>query len=366
VAVENGAAAPVTSGAGRDWSPAWSRDGRYLYFVSDRAGSMNLWRVRIEEESGRPLAEPEPFTTPATALAHVSVAADDRHIAYSSVLVTTNVQRISFDPVSGAVTGSPEWLTQGSRRWSNPEPSPDGRSVVLTSLVEPEGWLHLLPADGTARPQRVTADSATDRVPRWSPDGEWIAVFSNRSGPLQIWKIRPDGSDLTQLTDRPANTAFPVWSPDGSRMAAAGVQDTTAFVFDPTRAWLAQQPEMLPVPPDSLAPFAPHDWSPDGQRLAGMISALDRGIVTYTFATHTYERLTDFGQWPIWLPDSRRVLFVSGGNAFYVVDRVTKGVRQVYSVNLDVIGPPQLTRDGRTVYYSRRVTEADIWLMTLP
>ena len=366
VAVEGGERTPVTTGGGRDWSPAWSPDGRYLYFVSDRGGSMNLWRVRIDEESGRALADPEPVTTPATSLAHVSVAADGRHVAYSSVLVTSNVQRVPFDPVGGTVTGSPEWVTQGSRRWANPEPSPDGRSVVFYSLVEPEGQLHVVPADGTARPRRVTGDSASDRVPRWSPDGEWIAAFSSRSGRgLQIWKIRSDGSDLTQLTDRSTNTGFAVWSPDGTRMAAASVGSAEAFVFDPTRPWTEQEPEMLPAPPDSIAPFGPHSWSPDGRHLAGMISALDRGIVTYTFATGAYERLTDFGQWPVWLPDSRRVLFVSGGTAIHIVDRETKQVRQVFTVGRDVIGPPQLTRDGRAMYYTRRVTEADIWLLTL-
>jgi hypothetical protein len=31
----------------------------------------------------------------------------------------------------------------------------------------------------------------------------------------------------------------------------------------------------------------------------------------------------------------------------------------------DVIGPPRLSRDGRRMFFSRRVTEADIWLLTL-
>jgi Tol biopolymer transport system component len=365
VAVADGEQTPVTTGPGRDWSPVWSPDGRYLYFVSDRGGSMNLWRVRIDEASGRPLADPEPVTTPATSLAHASVAADGRHIVYSSVLVTSNVQRVGFDPGRGTVVGAPEWVTQGSRRWANPEPSPDGHRLVFYSLVEPEGQLHVAPTDGSARPRRMTADSASDRVPRWSPDGEWIAMFSNRSGPLQIWKIHPDGSGLAQLTDLDVNVAFPVWSPDGTRMAAASTARPETFVFDPRRAWTEQRPETLPAPPDSLAPFAPNSWSADGRYLAGMVSALDRGIIVYTFATRAYRRLTQFGQWPVWLPDNRRVLFVSGGNAFYLADRVTGEVGRVFAVSPDVIGPPQLTRDGRTMYYTRRVTEADIWMVTL-
>ena len=140
----------------------------------------------------------------------------------------------------------------------------------------------------------------------------------------------------------------------------------TNFIFDPNRPWNEQHPEVLPPPPDSLAPFGPHSWSADGRRIAGMIGAIDRGITVYTLDTRTYQRLTDVGQWPVWLPDSRRLLFVSGGKAFYLVDRETKAVRKVFAVTRDVIGPPQLTPDGRTMYFTRRVTEADIWLATLP
>jgi Tol biopolymer transport system component len=108
-----------------------------------------------------------------------------------------------------------------------------------------------------------------------------------------------------------------------------------------------------------------NSWSLDGERLAGHADSAKQGIMIYSLRSRKYERLTDFGQWPVWLPDSRRVLFVAGGKAFFIVDTLSKQVRKMFSVTRDVIGPPQLTRDGKTAYFSRRVTEADIWLLTL-
>lgn len=67
----------------------------------------------------------------------------------------------------------------------------------------------------------------------------------------------------------------------------------------------------------------------------------------------------------MWLPDSRRVLFVANGKAFYIVEAGSKQVRKVFSAARDIIGPPQLTRDGKTAYFSGRVTESDIWLLTM-
>jgi len=350
-----------------DWSPAWAPDGRYLYFVSDRGGSMNLWRVSIDEVSGRPIGEPEPLITPAPFLAHPSISADGRRIAYTAKVETRNIQKLTLDPATATVKGEPTWVTTGSGTWANPDPSQDGESVVAYSTDQPEGDIYIIRSDRT---RQLTSGPAVDRLPRWSPDGKWVAFFSTRGDALAVWKIRSDGSDLRQVARAPS--VYPVWSPDGNRMAvnsarkAAGGQDQITCILDPNRAWQEQRPQELPLPGEALRPFSAQDWSPDGTRLAGQIGVTSgaKGIVIYTFASRIYERVTDFGEWPAWLPDSRRVLFVTGGKEYWVVDTGTKQKEKVFSVARDVIGPARLTRDGRAAFFPRRVTEADIYLLT--
>jgi Tol biopolymer transport system component len=366
IPVTGGTPTPVTSDRATDWNPVWSADGKYLYFASDRGGSMNLWRVPIDETSGKTRGEPEPITTPAPYVAHPSLSADGRRIVYTSALVTSNIQQLALDP-AGAPKGEPTWVTTGSRHWSDPDPSPDGEWVAFYSLVQPEGHLYVAHPDGTALRQ-LTSDSAIDRMPRWSPDGKWIVCFSSRSGRLELWKIRPDGSDLQQLTE--GGAGYIAWSPDGSRMATVGaieepLVNRRGWIFDPNRPWKQQTPEVLPPLDPPSVRFLVNSWSLDGERLAGHADSAKQGIMIYSLRSRKYERLTDFGQWPVWLPDSRRVLFVAGGKAFFIVDTLSKQVRKMFSVTRDVIGPPQLTRDGKTAYFSRRVTEADIWLLTL-
>jgi len=43
----------VTSDPVMDWNPVWSPDGGSLFFASERGGSMNLWRVAIDEASAK-------------------------------------------------------------------------------------------------------------------------------------------------------------------------------------------------------------------------------------------------------------------------------------------------------------------------
>ena len=155
--------------------------------------------------------------------------------------------------------------------------------------------MHIARADGTGLTQ-VTGDSAVDRLPRWFPDGKWLVFFSNRSGRLQLWKISRDGSELQQLTEE--GGAYPTVSPDGTRVATVSNLDGPSgadgvWVFDPNRPWKTQKPEKLPPMRDPPGAFVVNSWSPDSQRLAGQLNVTGSGIVTYSFATRTYERLTD-------------------------------------------------------------------------
>ena len=66
-------------------------------------------------------------------------------------------------------------------------------------------------------------------------------------------------------------------------------------------------------------------------------------------------------------PGSRHTagFMVLGQNGRAVVDSRTKAVKKIWSVERDVIGPPRLSRDAKWIDFSRRVSEGDIWLLSL-
>jgi Tol biopolymer transport system component len=354
----------VTNDAAVDWNPVWSPDGRYLYFSSDRGGSMNLWRVRIDEDSGRVLGAPAPITSPAPFVAHLSISADGHHVTYVSAMLTTNLQRLAFDPVNGVVVpGSATWITSGSKSWSEPDVSPDGQWLVFESTA-PHEDLFVSRADGT-RILQLTSDPAKDRTPRWSPDGKRIAFYSDRGGRYEAWTINPDGSGLQKLTTRAGVSDFsPTWSSDGSHVLVSDVDAGTLATLELDQSGRERARHLLPTPRNNGGSVNLVDWSPNGRRLAGVVSSTGGGIVVYSFESQRYERITDHGGPPVWLPDGRRLLYPSDFKLF-LVDVESKVSREVLSVAPDGIHNARLSRDGRQLFIVRGANEADVWLSTL-
>jgi serine/threonine protein kinase len=345
-----------------DWNPVWSSDGAYLYFLSNRGGEMNLWRVPINENNGGLRGSPEPVTLPSNNCQHISFARNGSGLVYGQSTRNENVWQIGFDPARGEVTGTPSFLTQGLKRYVFFSLAPDEQSFVYLARGEPQQ--DLFTADRAGNPiHRLTDDVAQDIVPRWSPDGQWIAFLSDRSGKYEIWKVRPDGSGLAQMTHEPEREVIaPVWSPDSSKLLYQ-IRNVNSYFIDANRPGTEQTPQSLPDRPPSG--FIPWDWSPDGTLLVGWQPLNEqRSMVVYSFTQHRYDRfVTDIGSYPIWLNDNRRVLFREG-EGLYLLDRLTGKWREIFSLKPpSQIGSYALSRDNKRLYYTSASNEADIWLL---
>jgi Tol biopolymer transport system component len=354
----------VTNDPAVDESPVWSPDGKYLYFASDRAGSMNVWRVPMEEQTGRVLGPPEAVTTPSPYTAYLSFSLDGRRMVYSQIVKRVNLQQVGFDSDKETVTGQPVWVTQGSRLANFPHLSPDGEWLVFVDTVGKQEDLFVIRRDGTGLRQ-LTDDPYKDREPRWSPDGKRIAFYSDRSGKWEVWVINSDGSGLKQLTYAPGVVSNPRWSPNGTRIVYRNAGGSPSII-EVEKPWTEQSPQVLPSRSDFIG-WVPSSWSADGRKLAGTIlrGGAVAGVLVYNLESQQYERLIDFGSVPVWLSDNRRLLF-QHQSKLYVIDSESKQFHEVLSVAPNEFGPGvTLPQDDRLIYYSLLTTEADIWLMRL-
>jgi eukaryotic-like serine/threonine-protein kinase len=365
VSAAGGEASALNDDTFFNWNPVWSPDGRYLYFSSDRSGSMNLWRRPMDEESGRPLGEPEPVTSGGQWNGQMAVSKSGRMV-YATTNTSFSVERFSLDPATGRIAAPPAHVLGSSREIWQANLSPDNRWLLMKVRDAQEDLVVSQPDGSGAR--RLTNDRFKDRDAAWGPDSDQIYFFSDRTGRYEEWRIRRDGSGLQQITATEGeNMASPYPSPDGRTLALScnGPDlDRASGLLDLTAPLPRRSVRFLPAV-DATHGFGIIAWSPDGKRLAGFAftaNSLDEGIFIYTPETGKYERLTQRG-FPIgWLPDGRRVL-VRDKDRVLAVDAETKKAQPI----LDNFGPGvswlSLSRDGRTLLAVRNDEQSDIWMI---
>jgi Tol biopolymer transport system component len=191
-------------------------DGKFLYFSSNRGGGLNLWRIAIDEESGRTGGAPEAVASGGSASRmHMSISKDGKRIVYVERISNVNLSRLNFDPTSEKVQGTPVAITTGNRTvgiFGGPQISPDGQLIAYVMGGAQED-LYIMRSDGSS-PVQLTNDAFRDRYPMWAPDSKRIAFTSNRSGTYALYTINRDGSGLLKMADSGVITG---WSPDGKR-----------------------------------------------------------------------------------------------------------------------------------------------------
>ena len=96
--------------------------------------------------------------------------------------------------------------------------SPDARKLVFTGgrRGETGNYRNLWSVDVDTKVETaLTPPGTLDDGPEYTPDGEYIYFNSVRTGTMQIWRMRPDGSNPEQVTFDEYNDWFPHISPDG-------------------------------------------------------------------------------------------------------------------------------------------------------
>ena len=373
VRADGGEPVRVTSHPANDWNPVWSPDGRWLYFLSNRSGSMNLWRVAIDESSGAVGGEPQPLTLPAAYVGDFSLSSDGKTAAYFSSVQTRNVGRVGFDGKARKTTDSVESITTGANNFEYMDLTKDGRLVVVASSPRGQEDVYVLAADGSGSVRQLTNDFARDRGPRWFPDGRRIAFYSDRNG-YATWFVDADGSGLRQGPPPSAaqTSSNPVPSRDGTRIATSDPNSRAIAIYDASD--LSRPPEVLPNFPDRTVQYGRvEDWSPDNQSLVitgigpvagaiGLSGVTPTQLWVYSLDTKSYRPIAEAGSNAVWLNDGRRILY-SFQNRLTTIDIVTRTTVEVLTLPGEILGTPRVPADESWLYFTRGTTSGDIWLV---
>ena len=200
---------------GRFEAPNWTRDGQSFLF--NRDGHIE----RLPLTGGKPEVLDTGFATRCNN--DHGISPDGTQLAISDNSQDKHDSLVYLVPIGG---GTPRRITQNSPSYWHGW-SPDGKTLAFVGQRNGDFDIYALPADAGSASEgsssrteetRLTTAKGLDDGPEYSPDGKYIYFNSERTGHMQIWRMRPDGSEQEQVFSDDYNNWFPHISPDGKWM----------------------------------------------------------------------------------------------------------------------------------------------------
>ncbi len=249
--------------------------------------------------------------------------------AGSLVYVPGGVQGAQLRLVWVSRNGMEQRVAAPARAYLNPRLSPDGRRVAVTiTEQESQTWLYDLSREALTR---LTFEGNANTYPVWTPDGKRIAFSSNKEGPFNIfWQLADGSGGLERLTTSEYPPVPNSWSPDGKLLAFIESNPITGWDI-----WVLQMGDasagsgqVRKAQPFVQTPFtegAPR-FSPDGRWMAYISDESGHReiyVQPYPGPGGKWQISTEGGTEPVWNPNGRE-LFYRSGDKMMAVDIATQ------------------------------------------
>lgn len=251
-------------------APNWTPDGKWL--VVNKEGRL----YKISPYGSGDLVEINTGTINQCNNDHV-ISADGKWIALSSNDPaqkgwSSYVYKVPFEG------GEPEKITPVGPSYLHGI-SPDGKMIAYCAFRGPENEadVYAMPVKG-GKEVRLTDAPGLDDGPEYSMDGKHIWFNSVRSGRMQVWRMRANGKEQTQMTfDKDMNSWFPHISPDGEKVVYIAYHDYEVAPGDHTPNQNVQlrmipakggEPKVLVKLFGGQGSINVNSWSPDSKKFA--------------------------------------------------------------------------------------------------
>ena len=253
-----------------DRQPVWSPDERSLFYLSERSGSFNVWRLDLADPS-RPVQVTTHATHPVRFLS--TSARGDLCYAWDGELWVRPAgasasRRLDVAIATDRRSNSNEWIDVAGEV-TEFDVSPDGKEIAFVARGEV-----FVTATEHAATRRLTDTPEQERSVSFAPDGKSVLYAGERGGSWNVYRterVDPDEPNLfnatalkeTAVVASPAEEFQPRFSPDGKEVAYLEERTTLKVIT------LATGAVRTVVPGTASYSYADGDqwyeWSPDGR-----------------------------------------------------------------------------------------------------
>jgi tricorn protease len=241
-----------------DTFPMWHENA--IYFTSDRGPEhrLNLYRYDQASKQVEQLTKFDEFDVMWPSLGPDAIIFENGGYLYDFDLKTLQPKKLTIYVNAERDQAMKHWVN-ASRHITDFDIAPDGKRAVVAA----RGEVFTVPAKEGSTRNLTNSPGVREQKVSWSPNGQWIAYISDRTGEDEIYIVPQDGlAAEQQVTSGHKGFMFPpAWSPDGSKIAWADKD---------LKLWYVDIKEKKPVAVDrgKYAEIQNYNWSPDSKWLA--------------------------------------------------------------------------------------------------
>jgi tricorn protease len=264
----------ITDYPGTDTYPMWHEDT--VYFCSDRGPErkMNLYGYNLKTKKLRRLSEFKDFDINWPSLGPNSIVFENGGYLYVFDLKTEKMHKVPIYLRGDRPLARARW-TNVSKLIDSFDISPEGNRGVFTA----RGDVFTVPAKEGSIRNLTQTPGIREKYAAWSPNGKWIAYFSDRTGTDELFLMPQDGmGDEVQVTDNGKVFRLPPeWAPDSKKLLFAD-KDTKLYYVDVG----TKQP--VEIDRSGFADLTDYTWSPDSKWVAYAKAGENHNHVIYLFS----------------------------------------------------------------------------------
>jgi tricorn protease len=294
-----------------DFNPMWIGD--QIYFLSDRNGqAVSLYAYDTKSKQVKEALHNEGWDIKSAAAGPGAIVYEQLGSVHLYDLATGKESKVDVR-VAGEMGQVRAHFEKVEKQIQNADISPTGQRAVF----EAHGEILTVPGEKGDVRNITRTPAVAERDPAWSPDGNWIAYFSDESGNYALHISPQDGLGAVKKIDLGAPSFFysPTWSPDSKKIA---------YTDKRLNLWYLEVDHPAPVKVDTdrfdspLHRFDPV-WSPDGRWLAytKQLPNHMRAVFVYSLeekkATQVTDGMSD-AVYPRWDKNGKYLYFAASTN----------------------------------------------------
>lgn len=310
--LKNKTAENITKSPATEGKPAWHKNK--IYYVSD-AGSnrrRNIWVYDIAKKTKEQITDFNDVDINSMSAGPEDLVFEAGGRLYLLNLSTHKHSEVKINVVTDIATLMPRTVNVANNI-TNFDVSPDAKRAVF----EARGELFSIPAEYGVIINLTNTSGAFERYPSWSPNGKWLAYWSDQSGEYEIYLRETTTGTVKKLTDFGKGMGWQLyWSPDSRKIAFINdLQQINVITVGSGDVETIDKTSTLTY--SALQGFAV-SWSPDSKWLtyARSTSNLNNAIFLYNLDQKKLYQVTSG-----YYNDTRPAFEPTGKYLFFATDR---------------------------------------------